>query len=148
MSVTQVTSAVVAERAKGRRSLKVWHYARYYLKVAFVQGRFNWPARKVTATNCICLIESIESVYYILIDLSTFLQLRQVPNEENESRPASRNYGKVVIQNEGLSSSRSGSHEAAEVLEGRIAFLTSQHEKMLSALHEEVEQLKRKNKGL
>ena len=41
------------------------------------------------------------------------------------------------------------SRNVEEVLdyEKRIAFIQKQHEKMLSALHTEVEQLKRKNKG-
>ena len=37
--------------------------------------------------------------------------------------------------------------EVASDYEKRIAFIQKQHEKMLTALHREVEQLKRKNKG-
>ncbi len=39
-------------------------------------------------------------------------------------------------------------HARVRVLEGRLAFLRSEHRELLEALQAEVEQLKRKNKGL
>ena len=45
------------------------------------------------------------------------------------------------------SASTDNDKSEAKNTEARIAFLQNEHAKMLSALHNEVEQLKRKNKG-
>ena len=63
--------------------------------------------------------------------------------------------GEIIPRNSHQNSSNNNDggaicHEemsAADCYEKRIAFIQKQHEKMLAALHREVEQLKRKNKG-
>ena len=82
--------------------------------------------------------------------------------EDSLSSPTSRSSrlsrslrnGEIIPRNSHQNSSNNDGgaicHEemaAADCYEKRIAFIQKQHEKMLAALHREVEQLKRKNKG-
>ena len=82
--------------------------------------------------------------------------------EDSLSSPTSRSSrlsrslrnGEIIPRNSRQNSSNNDGgaicHEemsAADCYEKRIAFIQKQHEKMLAALHREVEQLKRKNKG-
>ena len=82
--------------------------------------------------------------------------------EDSLSSPTSRSSrlsrslrnGEIIPRNSHQNSSNNNGgaicHEemsAADCYEKRIAFIQKQHEKMLAALHREVEQLKRKNKG-
>ena len=76
------------------------------------------------------------------------MQFRQVPSvtstpaataaaDRDEGSRSSQRVPRSVLSNE----------EVAADYENRIAFIQKQHEKMLGALHLEVDQLKRKNKG-
>ena len=81
--------------------------------------------------------------------------------EDSLSSPTSRSSrlsrslrnGEIIPRNSYQNSSNSDDGAiydgvvAADCYEKRIAFIQKQHEKMLAALHREVEQLKRKNKG-
>lgn len=54
---------------------------------------------------------------------------------------------KYSSSNHGFSPDQELDPEVVSDYENRIAFIQKQHEKLLAALHREVEQLKRKNKG-
>ena len=81
------------------------------------------------------------------------MQLRQVPSgssravtpSEATSFSSSNDEGSrsfhTIPRNIGLS------NEEVAYYEKRIAFIQKQHQKMLTALHHEVEQLKKKNQG-
>ena len=90
-----------------------------------------------------------------------FLQLCQVPSgsraalvqlskgDNKGSRSSSANTVTATTTSSSLLSSNHGfsPDEMVSDYENRIAFIQKQHEKLLAALHREVEQLKRKNKG-
>ena len=72
------------------------------------------------------------------------MQFRQVPSVTSTPDEGSRSGSQQppVVPRSVLSN-----EEVAVDYENRIAFIQQQHEKMLGALHLEVDQLKRKNKG-
>lgn len=84
-------------------------------------------------------------------------QLRQVPsggkasliNHGSRSSSTSRRSSRASSSKSVSKAPSATSYTAQEIsdYESRIAFIQRQHEKMLFALHTEVEDLKRKNKG-